>query len=359
MPARRVIVRDVWRYDSNVGRIPIPVLEVRQMAGRAGRPHYDKEGEALLIARSEREREWLVDRYLMGEVEPIRSKLGAEPALRAHLLSSIATGFVRDREGIHEFLGQTFFAYHGDEWMLSDRVDAQLSFLAQGGLIEVQGETLRATPFGKRVSQLYIDPLSALKLREALQAADQRSVSPFSFLHAISTTPDIPLLYLRAGDEWVEGELSHRQGELLFPIPEEGYEWFLASVKTALLFDAWIGEVPEEKIEAQFKIYPGDLRRYVDAARWLVYALRELGRLFHLGPIRELTHLIARVRYGVKEELIPLVMTRGVGRIRGRALFNAGYRTRGDLRKGSVATIASIPGIGLGLATKIKEQVCS
>lgn len=357
MPARRVIVRDVWRYDSNVGRVPIPVLEVRQMAGRAGRPHYDREGEALLIARTERERDWLVDRYLLGEVEEIRSKLGAEPALRMHLLSSIATDFVSDRAGIDEFLGQTFFAYHGDEWLLSELVDRTLEFLEQGELIRGDAQGVRATPFGRRVSQLYIDPASAIKLREALQAAGEREmVTPFGLLHAISTTPDIPLLYLRAGDGWVGEALSEREDELLFPITH-GDEWFLAAGKTALLLDAWVGEVSEENIEKRFNVYPGDLRRIVDTAQWLVYAARELGRLFHLGSIREMTHLVTRVRYGIKDELIPLVRLKGVGRIRGRSLFNAGYRTLGDLREGSVTAIASIPGIGSGLAEKIKEQV--
>ncbi|MCJ7516875.1 MAG: DEAD/DEAH box helicase, partial [Methanomassiliicoccales archaeon] len=48
LPARRVIVRDVYRYETNIGHVAIPVLEVKQMCGRAGRPRYDKFGEAVL-----------------------------------------------------------------------------------------------------------------------------------------------------------------------------------------------------------------------------------------------------------------------------------------------------------------------
>ncbi|KPQ43211.1 MAG: ski2-like helicase [Candidatus Methanoperedens nitroreducens] len=38
LPARRVIIKGYRRYDVNFGQVPIPVLEYKQMAGRAGRP---------------------------------------------------------------------------------------------------------------------------------------------------------------------------------------------------------------------------------------------------------------------------------------------------------------------------------
>ena len=51
LPARRVIVRDLTRYDDRIGiQAPIPVLEVQQMCGRAGRPRFDTSGEAVLLA---------------------------------------------------------------------------------------------------------------------------------------------------------------------------------------------------------------------------------------------------------------------------------------------------------------------
>ena len=51
IPARRVIVRDLNRFDVNVGLTPISRLEVKQMCGRAGRPRYDTYGEAVLTAK--------------------------------------------------------------------------------------------------------------------------------------------------------------------------------------------------------------------------------------------------------------------------------------------------------------------
>jgi len=73
--------------------------------------------------------------------------------------------------------------------------------------------------------------------------------------------------------------------------------------------------------------------------------------------VRGLTRLMTRVQYGVKEELLELISLRGVGRVRGRALFQRGYKTLRDLQKVSPNDLARIPTIGSALAVKIKEQV--
>ena len=39
LPARRVLVRDLKRYEDGMSRL-LPVMETRQMLGRAGRPRY-------------------------------------------------------------------------------------------------------------------------------------------------------------------------------------------------------------------------------------------------------------------------------------------------------------------------------
>src|SRR5205085_11791847 len=53
LPARRVILASILRYDPDYGRnIPISVLEYKQLCGRAGRPKYDTFGESIIIAES-------------------------------------------------------------------------------------------------------------------------------------------------------------------------------------------------------------------------------------------------------------------------------------------------------------------
>ena len=69
LPARRVIIRDYKRFDVNYGSVPIPVLEYKQMAGRAGRPGMDPYGEAVLIAKNYEELEELMENYVFSDPE--------------------------------------------------------------------------------------------------------------------------------------------------------------------------------------------------------------------------------------------------------------------------------------------------
>jgi len=351
LPARRVLVRDLNRFDVNLGLTPIPVLEVKQMCGRAGRPKYDKYGEAILFAKDIDEIDDLMDEYFRGEPEAIESKLGSEPALRMHVLASVATGHVSSEEDLLAFFNRTFFAFTGDVHEIHGKIREVLAFLEKEDFITRRDGFLKPTFFGKRTSDLYIDPLSAVKMRDALREARDDS---FYHLWTICTTPDMPKLYLRRGDyAWVEQKIE--EAELTFPV--EDYDFFLAEVKTASLLHDWIAEREEEEVTKKFGIGPGDVRRMTDQGEWLLYSMAELGKIFNKKKVRSLTRLTIQVQYGVKEELLELISLRGVGRVRGRALFQRGFKTLKDLQKANPNDLARIPTIGPTLAGKIKEQV--
>ena len=351
LPARRVIVRDLNRFDVNFGLAPIPVLEVKQMCGRAGRPRYDKYGEAILFAKDIDEVDELMEDYFLSEPEAIESKLGSEPALRMHVLASVATGHVGTEEDLLAFFNRTFFAFAGDVYTIHGKIREVLDFLEKEEFINRHDGFLKPTFFGKRTSDLYIDPLSAVKMRDTLRKPRD---DPIFHLWSICTTPDMPKLYLRRGDyAWVEQKIE--EAEFTFPI--EDYDFFLAEVKTAALLDDWIAERTEEEVTKKFGIGPGDVRRMTDQAEWLLYSMAELGRIFNKKKVRALTRLTTRVQYGVKEELLELISLRGVGRVRGRALHQRGFKSLRDLQKANPNDLARIPAIGPNLAKKIKEQV--
>jgi helicase len=356
LPARMVIVRDVNRYDSNFGWVPIPVLEIKQMCGRAGRPKYDKEGEAVLLAKSEYDLELLKARYLDSEPERIESKLGAEPALRTHLLALIATGFAGSEEELFEFIGKTFFAHQNPVSMIRDMVFDVLAFLENEELIEISDGKYKATLFGKRVSDLYIDPLSGVTMRNALKP---EITSPFGYLHAVCATPDISKLYMRRKDyEWVEQMTAFREKDFLLSSDDyEDYDFFLSEVKTASMIHDWIDEISENDITKKFDIGPGDIRNKVEIAKWLVYSMKELSKVFNPSHLRPLSETLVRIQKGVREELLDLVKLRGIGRVRARVLFDNGYVNLGKLRQADIKSLAKLRTIGDGVAKSIKKQL--
>src|SRR3989338_7669327 len=110
LPAFRAIIRDLKRFTQH-GYDWIPVLEYHQMCGRAGRPSYDSEGQAVVFADSERHADELEERFINGEPEEVYSKLAVEPVLRTYLLSLISSRVVGNKNDVISFFGRTFWAY--------------------------------------------------------------------------------------------------------------------------------------------------------------------------------------------------------------------------------------------------------
>ena len=178
-PSRRVIVRDWRRYDGDYGGMkPLDVLEVHQMMGRAGRPGLDPYGEAVLLAKNAETRDELFERYVWADPEPVRSKLAAEPALRTHVLATVASGFAHTREELLEFLDRTLYATQTDEsGRLEAVTDDVLAYLDRNGFLERDAGSLSATSVGHTVSRLYLDPMTAAEIVDGLEWADANRAS--------------------------------------------------------------------------------------------------------------------------------------------------------------------------------------
>ncbi|PGF15930.1 ski2-like helicase [Natrinema sp. CBA1119] len=370
-PARRVIVRDWRRFDPSAGGMaPLDVLEVHQMMGRAGRPGLDPYGEAVLLAKSHEESEELFDRYVWADPEPVRSKLAAEPALRTHVLATIASGFARTRGGLLEFLEATLYASQSTEaGRLETVTDTVLAYLESNDFIERDGgsnsggdddgddgddaagaftsaadlaeesgrdESLEATSLGHTVSRLYLDPMSAATIVHGLERANERPTA-LGLYQLVSRTPDMYELYLRSGEDEKFGELYYeREAELLGDAPsefeEERFEDWLSALKTGKLLEDWAAETDEEQLTDRYKIGPGDLRGKVDTAEWLLGAAESLAAEIDSEWTIAVREARARVEHGVGEELLELVSVGGVGRKRARRLYDAGIEEPADLR---------------------------
>ncbi len=363
LPARRAILRDCKRYASGMGQVFIPTSEYKQCAGRAGRPQYDDYGEAVLMAKSLSEQNALYERFILAKPEPITSKLGSEAALRIHVLSSVAAGYVHDINGMFDFLSHTFLAYQRQGLNLIGLIGEIFDFLHDNGFIEKSGFRFFTTPFGNTTSRLYIDPITALTLRDGLKKIhDGKSFSDLGLLHLIACCPDSEMLSVGKTDheeleslsQRVEDEIILRPQDL--PMLEDVYTYY-STLKTMWLMGRWIDEEKEEALCDDFNVGPGDIYRHVESAEWLLYTA---GCIAELNHFKNLTFLLEnlrrRVRYGIKEELLELASLHGVGRIRARQLFAHGYHKLGDLQFATADQLSSIKTIGKALAREIIVQ---
>jgi helicase len=364
LPARIVIISDYRRYEPGYGYYPITVLEYKQMVGRAGRPKYDDIGESILIAKTDEEKDYLMSSFVLAKPERIWSKLGVEKVLRGHVLATIASEFAFSEQGVYDFFGKTLFALQYDIRTIKNTIAKILRFLHNEGMIKYEGDYFKATSFGLRVSQLYIDPVSAIIIRDAFKAKVPRFTN-ISFLHMISHTPDMDpkVRFLSSEISGLSLFIDEHRNEFLINPPDEwtdriDYEEFLNEVKTALVLNAWIEERSEDEIIEMFGVEPGDLYHLTETAKWLLYASYELAKLFEYKDfLPKLAELMARVEKGVKTELLPIARLEGIGRVRARILYNAGLRTIEDLKRATISRLMELPLIGPKIAKSIKEQV--
>ncbi len=370
LPAWRVVIRDVKRF-SGYGADYIPVLEVQQMCGRAGRPKYDKEGEAVLVAKSRHEAQELWERYILGEAEPIYSKLSVEPVLRMHVLALIASDVVKSRDGLRDFFSKTFFArQYGDIGEVMEKVDKVLKELESYTFIRAGGENfissefvpafelgedakLSATRIGKRVSQLYIDPQSANLLVNNIEQGDKQDVH---HMLAINQCMEMrPLLRVKNKEyEDIEDELAVH-GIVSPDSWNTDYDDFLSAFKTSLMLNEWMSETGEDFLLEKFGITPGELYAKTANAEWMLYAAAELAILLNKRDVaNSLNKLRLRIKYGVKEELLPLIRLKNIGRMRARSLHKNGIKSFSDIKTAPVEKLEKL--LGKTVARQLKER---
>ncbi len=365
-PAFRVIVKSLKRYNDKRGMMDwISNMECHQMMGRAGRPEFNESGEAILIASSEHEEERIKERYIYGEIEPVQSKLAVEPVFRMHLLSLISTGNIASQEGAEKFFAQTLWAQQfGDMDEVNVIITRMLSLLEEYGMILRKKEIFGATYLGRRVAELYLDPTTAnslvQRMKNAAKMIDKGKINDFSFFQAFSYTFEMePLLRVKKKEEEeIWDKLMEQYESLLEAEPEELYlrDFFMNSIKTALFFQEWVSEKDEEYLLEKYDIRPGEIRAKLEKAEWLLYAGEELSKALQLNELVSVfSRLRVRVKYGIKDELVPLVKVRGVGRVRARKLFNNGVKDIGDLRLMEKGWLAKI--LGKETAEEVKLQV--
>ncbi|MDR1404728.1 MAG: DEAD/DEAH box helicase [Candidatus Methanoplasma sp.] len=360
LPARRVIVRDTHRFESNAGNVPISVMEVKQMCGRAGRPGYDPYGEAVLVGKSYSDYERLMEDYVMHDTERLTSKLGNETILRSHILGLIATGDADTEDSIAGFMNDTFFGNTSQMYGIESVVENVVDFLEDREMVKREGGILRILPFGKRISDLYIDPKSAVILRDAVSKITD-GTDDLMILHAVASTPDVMGLYPKKNDfDRLSGLATEYQGCFLIEQADGDdefmFESFMSSLKVAVLLGDWINEVSEEEITQSMGIGPGDIRSRVDMTDWLLYSMCEVAYIFKPEATKKIRPLLTRIRYGVREELLGLVSFRGVGRTRARVLYDNGIRSRSDVISADTGQLSGLPKIGPALARSMKNQ---
>lgn len=353
LPSKYVVIRDHTRWTSN-GPASIPVFDYEQMSGRAGRPQYDDVGYSYLVAKTMDEAFDLEARYIDGEIELTNSKLiDNKDAIYKQIIAQIASSLSKNLDDLNDFFGKTLYGFQMKnnpsmsmfaQDSLNWELESALEFLLQNGIIRATPEGLKTTDFGNLIAKSNYAVETAVKIKEYVSTMEKLNTA--EMIYALAETPDLPLISFkgRKSKDPVRDKLSECG---LFAVDIRNPE------ATAVSLIEWIDERNEYEIENAYNVYSASTRRSAyEASRLVKFAKNTLEVLGNYSNLKDMDYLSARLYYGVKEDIIPLVVgVKRLGRKRARLLM----KTFGDnLNEASEKDLQKIEGIGPKLAGKIK-----
>lgn len=353
LPSKYVVIRDHTRWTSN-GPASIPVFDYEQMSGRAGRPQYDDVGYSYLVAKTMDEAFDLEARYVNGEIELTNSKLiDNKDAIYKQIIAQIASSLSKNLDDLNDFFGKTLYGFQMKnnpsmsmfaQDSLNWELESALEFLLQNGIIRATPEGLKTTDFGNLIAKSNYAVETAVKIKEYVSTMEK--LNPAEMIYALAETPDLPLISFkgRKSKDPVRDKLSECG---LFAVDIGNPE------ATAVSLIEWIDERNEYEIENAYNVYSASSRRSAyEASRLVKFAKNTLEVLGNYSNLKDMDYLSARLYYGVKEDIIPLVVgVKRLGRKRARLLM----KTFGDnLSEASEKELQKVEGIGPKLAGKVK-----
>lgn len=352
LPSKTVVIRDYTRWTSQ-GPQNIPVFDYEQMSGRAGRPLYDEVGYSYLIAKTMDETLNLKDYYIDGDVEATNSKLiENKDAVYKQIIVQIASNIAKKPDDLKEFFFKTFYGYQMQNspylgTFAKDSLEYELNtatdFLMKNGIIQATPEGLKATTFGLLIAKSNYAVETAVKLKEFLNNMDE--LDEVQLIYQLTRTPDLPLISFkgRKSKDPVRDKLSQSG---IFAVDMGNSEATLASLLE------WIDERNEFEIENKYHVYAASTRRSAYEASLMIKFFKNISESLNIySNYQQLDALSSRLYYGVKEELVPLVLgVKRLGRKRARSIHDA---FGDDLRPVTEKQLQKIDGIGPKLSQSI------
>ncbi|CAG9864266.1 unnamed protein product, partial [Phyllotreta striolata] len=179
LPARLVIVKGTEYFDGATKRyVDMPITDVIQMVGRAGRPQFDTSGIACVMVQENKKNFY---RKFLFEPFPVESNL--LEYLPDHVNAEIFNGNVTNKSQLVEFVESTFFfrrllsnpSYYqmdsgsNPEIYVDELADSVAGTLQAHDCIVVEDEIYGSTILGMLGAQFYLSHKTVLFLSENMQ----------------------------------------------------------------------------------------------------------------------------------------------------------------------------------------------
>jgi helicase len=323
-PAKTVVLCDLT-LPSERKSVSIPVYMFIQMAGRAGRPQFGKEGYAFIIARDAADK-LRAQKLLEGKLETACSQITNDDFFQKFILELIYSDRKKEDELIG-FLKDTFYYFQSTRqgqrslmtFSFDDILKRQLEFLTTNGFVEYLGAPgFRLLDLGNVTVDFLLETYQIYKLRDFVELN--------KFLERKKVCPDFELI-LKISREF--------EGSMLFRIPNERSEiidkfYEMAGVtklshaeySAFAIFRGWMENMPEYQIENDFKVYASALENVTNELYNLLVAYEKLAKKKNMDIPADWNDFKDRMLYGVRQDELPFVRRKGIKRNIVRNLYN-------------------------------------
>ena len=302
-----------------------------------------------------KEKPILEDYYINGEIELTNSKLiDNKDAIYKQIIAQVASTLSKNIDELVDFFEKTLYGYQmannpSMSLFASDsltwELEAAIQFLLKNGIIRATPEGLKTTEFGNLIAKSNYEVKTAVKIKEYISSSDELNIA--EFIYMLSETPDLPLITFKGRKS--KEPVREKMSELgLFAVDIGNPE------ATTVSLIEWINERDEFEIENRYSVYSASTRRTAyDASKLVRFAKNTAEILGKYSNLQEYDYLSARLYYGVKEDIIPLVVgVKRLGRKRARNIVQI-FGT--DLKSVSEKELRKIDGVGEKLSEKIKK----
>ncbi|MDQ3668406.1 MAG: caspase family protein [Acidobacteriota bacterium] len=381
-PASTVILAE-QQFVGDDGR-PFTVAEYKNMAGRAGRLGFNEEGQSIILANNGYERETLFHRYVMGELDSLRSSFDPHH-IETWVLRLLAQVGQIPLQDVTRLLANTYGGYlavrehPGWRDSIQKRLDDLLREMINLDLLEEEAGRVRLSLLGQVCGRSSLSFTSVMRLISLLKGVQAHGLTAEHLMALTQGLPELDNVFVpimktnsKAGRKIVQSETRwprdavQRYGQTVVASLQRNandfFDYYARCKRATLLWD-WIRGVPMERIEQNYSVNAynavgyGHVRSCADATRFHLRAASQIATVMFIdqGPTEEsIETLLKQLEVGIPADAldliyIPVPLTRGDY----LALYQMGVRKLGDLWSHSNDSITEI--LGKDRATQLEK----
>ncbi|KAK2715156.1 hypothetical protein QYM36_009961, partial [Artemia franciscana] len=205
VPAHLVIIKGTEYYDSKTKRyIDIPITDVLQMMGRAGRPQYDTQGVAVILVHDIKK-----DFYKKCLIEPFPVESALLKVLPENLNAEVVAGTISSKQDCLDYMTGTYMfrrlyknpTYYCLDVVNPENVNKFLSRIVEKALLDLEttscisigedNQTINTTVLGRIASDYYLSHLTVGLFNDKLSSnsSQQDLLKILSDVHEYAELP--------------------------------------------------------------------------------------------------------------------------------------------------------------------------